>query len=86
MDDSEEALLGKKVNVYFYKDGKYSRALGKIAPTEFKNVVEQFSEDDVVYWKGKAEAYFEKFVEPKMKEKSEVADTSVTSESDDLPF
>ena len=86
MDDSEEALTGKKVNVYFYKDGKYSRALGKVAPTEFQNVVEQFSQDDVEYWKEKAEAYFTKYVEPKMKEKSEVVNTSVSSESDDVPF
>ena len=86
MDDSEEALTGKKVNVYFYKDGKYSRALGKIAPTEFQNVVEQFNQDDIGYWKEKAEAYFAKYVEPKMKEKSEVVDTSVSSESDDVPF
>ena len=86
MDDSEEALTGKKVNVYFYKDGKYSRPLGKIAPTEFQNVVEQFSQDDVEYWKEKAEAYFTKYIEPKLKEKSEEVNTSDSSENDDMPF
>ena len=86
MDDSEEALMGKKVNVYFYKDGKYSRALSKVAPTEFQNVVESFSKEDVEYWKGKAEEYFEKYVEPKLNKKSEDIITSESSESDDVPF
>ena len=86
MDDSEEALIGKKVNVYFYKDGKYSRALSKVAPTEFQNVVESFSEEDVEYWKGKAKEYFEKYVEPKLNKKSEDIITSESSESDDVPF
>ena len=52
LDDSPEALIGKKMNVYFYKDGKYSRILSKIAPTTFQNAVESFNEDDVNYWKG----------------------------------
>jgi len=86
MDDSEEALIGKKMNVYFYKDGKYSRVLSKIAPTEFTNAVESFNADDVDYWKGKAIDFYTKFVEPKLKEKSEVIDTSDSSESDDIPF
>ena len=87
MDDSEEALMGKKVNVYFYKDGKYSRALSKVAPTEFQNVVESFTAEDVDYWKGKAIGFFEKYVQPKLnKESDDVIDTSDTSESDDIPF
>ena len=87
MDDSEEALIGKKMNVYFYKDGKYSRILSKTAPTEFTNAVESFSADDVDYWKGKALDFFEKFVKPKLSQKSEdVIDTSDSSESDDIPF
>ena len=87
MDDSEEALIGKKMNVYFYKDGKYSRVLSKTAPTEFTNAVESFSADDVDYWKGKALDFFEKFVKPKLSQKSEdVIDTSDSSESDDIPF
>ena len=87
MDDSEEALIGKKMNVYFYKDGKYSRILSKTAPTEFTNAVESFSADDVDYWKGKALDFFEKFVKPKLSQKSEdVINTSDSSESDDIPF
>ena len=87
MDDSEEALIGKKMNVYFYKDGKYSRVLSKTAPTEFTNAVESFSADDVDYWKGKAISFFEEYIQPKLnKESEDVLDTSESSESDDIPF
>jgi hypothetical protein len=87
MDDSEEALAGKKVNVYFYKDGKYSRALSKVAPTEFQNAAETFTADDVDYWKGKALSFFEEYIKPKLnKESEDVLDTSESSESDDIPF
>ena len=87
MDDSEEALLGKKMNVYFYKDGKYSRMLSKTAPTEFTNAVETFSADDVNYWKGKALDFYKKFVEPKLNQSSEDTQSSESSESDDnIPF
>ena len=87
MDDSAEALIGKKMNVYFYKDGKYSRILSKTAPTSFENTVESFNPADIDYWKGRAMAFYDKYVEPKLKEKSEVVDTLVSSESDDnIPF
>ena len=87
LDDSAEALIGKKMNVYFYKDGKYSRILSKIAPTPFQNAVESFNEDDVDYWKGKATDFYAKFVEPKLNAKSEEPTTSESSESDDnIPF
>ena len=87
MDDTEEALSGKKVNVYFYKDGKYSRALSKVAPTEFQNAAETFTADDVDYWKGKALSFFEEYIKPKLnKESEDVLDTSESSESDDIPF
>ncbi len=87
MDDSEEALIGKKMNVYFYKDGKYSRMLSKTAPTEFTNAVESFTTDDVNYWKGKAIDFYKKFVEPKLKTNSEdTVSSSESSESDEIPF
>ena len=62
IDDSAEALKGSKLNGYFYKDGEYSRCLKQFAPTEFKNEVEEFSENDVLYWKGRAEAYYTEYV------------------------
>ena len=87
LDDSVEALIGKNVNVYVHKDGKYSRVLNQCAPTEFENVVENFSADDVQYWKDRAEKYFREYVQPKIEKKLEdVVDTSDSSESDDVPF
>ena len=62
MDDDPLFLEDKAVNVYFYKDGKYSRVLKQFAPTVFENDVESFSAEDVVYWKGRAENYYEKYV------------------------
>ena len=88
LDDSPEALIGKNVNVYVHKDGKYSRVLNQCAPTEFENVVEKFSADDVQYWKDRAVKYFLEYVKPKLDKKSDNAteiDTSDSSE-DDLPF
>ena len=86
LDDSVEALIGKNINVYVHKDGKYSRVLNQCAPTEFENVVEKFSADDVQYWKDRAIKYFEEYIKPKLDKKSDdVLDTSDSSE-DDLPF
>ena len=87
LDDSAEALIGKNINVYVHKDGKYSRVLNQCAPTEFENVVEKFSADDVQYWKDRAEKYFKEYVQPKLEKKlDDVVDTSDSSESDDIPF
>ena len=87
LDDSAEALIGKNINVYVHKDGKYSRVLNQCAPTEFENVVEKFSADDVQYWKDRAEKYFREYVQPKLEKKlDDVVDTSDSSESDDIPF
>ena len=62
IDDSAASLIGKQINIYFYKDGKYSRVLSSVAPTAFENDVETFNDDDVSYWKQQAENYYEKFV------------------------
>ena len=88
LDDSVEALIGKNINVYVHKDGKYSRVLNQCAPTEFENMVETFSADDVQYWKDRAEKYFREYVQPKIEKKlDDVVDTSDSSESDDnIPF
>tara|TARA_R110002020_G_scaffold471536_2_gene698712 strand:- start:845 stop:1381 length:537 start_codon:yes stop_codon:yes gene_type:complete len=87
LDDSVEQLIGKNLNVYIHKDGKYSRVLNQCAPTEFQNVVETFSTDDVQYWKDRAEKYFLEYVKPKIDKKSDdIMDTSDSSESDDVPF
>ena len=87
LDDSADALIGKNINVYVHKEGKYSRVLNQCAPTEFENVVETFSADDVQYWKDRAEKYFKEYVQPKLEKKlDDVVDTSDSSENDDIPF
>ena len=70
MDDNPINLQGKQVNAYLYKDGKYSRILKQFAPTAFTNVAETFSDEDVVYWKGKAMKFFEGYVKPKLENSS----------------
>ena len=95
MDDNPVHLAGKEVNVYFYKDGKYSRILKQFAPTAFENVAEKFTDDDVVYWKGRAEKYYNEFVKPKLTKTEGETDTFVsstttnetsTTSSDEIPF
>ena len=66
MDDNPAQLSGKKVNIFLYKEGKYSRILKQFAPTVFSNEAESFKEDDVKYWKGRAEKYFTDYVKPKL--------------------
>ena len=83
MNDDAEELTGKTVNVYFYKDGKFSKVLNQVAPVPFKNIVEEFTEKDVIYFKGKAESFFSKWIEPKLKDTPHEETTTVT---DDIPF
>jgi len=84
MNDDAAELVGKTVNAYFYKDGKFTRALGQIAPVPFKNIVEEFTEKDVIYFKGKCESFFAKWVEPKLKD--EPHEASAATVTDDIPF
>ena len=88
LDDSVEALIGKNVNIYVHKDGKYSRVLNQCAPTEFENVVESFNADDVQFWKERAEKYFREYIQPKIEKKlASVVDAPDSSESDEnIPF
>tara|TARA_R100001594_G_C4043553_1_gene263705 strand:- start:1602 stop:2123 length:522 start_codon:yes stop_codon:yes gene_type:complete len=82
MNDEAEELTNKTVNVYLYRDGKYTRALSQIAPVPFKNVVEEFTDKDVVYFKGKAEIFFNKWIEPKLADEP----YEETTETSDIPF
>ena len=95
MDDDPKHLAGKTVNIYLYKDGKYSRILKQFVPTVFKNAAEEFTADDVQYWKNKANNYFIKFVKPKLTSGEVETDTFVsstttnetsTTSSDEIPF
>ena len=79
MDDDPVQLVGKHVNVYLYKDGKYSRILKQFAPTPFTNDAESFNEDDVEYWKGKAHKYFTEYVQTKLGKSNNEGDDFVSS-------
>jgi hypothetical protein len=81
MNDDAEELIGKTVNVYFYKDGKFTRPLSQVVPVAFTNIVESFEEKDVIYYKGKAESFFSKWIVPKLKD--EVVEETST---EDVPF
>ena len=83
MNDDAEELTGKTVNVYFYKDGKFSKVLGQVAPIPFKNIVDEFTDKDVEYFKNKAETFFTKWIEPKLTTETEETTTDATS---DIPF
>ena len=82
MNDEAEELTGKTVNIYLYKDGKYSKVLNQVAPVPFKNVVEEFTDKDVTYFKGRAESFFSKWVEPKIQDEPHEKETV----TDDIPF
>ena len=58
IDDDANNLRGKELNVYFYKKGQYTEVYRDIAPTVFKNDVEEFRDNDVEYWKGRGEKNF----------------------------
>ena len=86
MNDEAEELVGKTVNAYLYKDGKYTSILSQIAPVPFKNIVEEFTEKDVIYFKGKCESFFAKWVEPKLKDEPVEATTDSFDLVDDIPL
>ena len=99
MDDSPAQLANKQVNIYLYKDGKYSRILKQFVPVPFTNPAETFTDKDVEYWKGRAERYFTDYVKPKLSQEegssdfvSSVSTDTGTSEStsgttdEEIPF
>ena len=96
MDDNPVELAGKQVNVYLYKEDKYSRILKQFAPTAFTNAAETFSDNDVEYWKGRAEKYFTDYVKPKLNGTDEGSsdfvsstktnETSTASTDETIPF
>ena len=84
IDDSASSLMGKKVNIFMYKDGEYSRVLSSVAPTMFENQLESFKENDVEYWKSNAENYYQKYVVTKIASSD---NTSKENTSDaEMPF
>ena len=83
IDDSAEQLIGKTFNIYLYKNSDgYYRVLQRIAPVEGENTLDTFTENDVNYWKGRAESYFTEWVAPNIE--SSVADK--VEGNNDMPF
>ena len=49
IDDDPKYLIGKTLNVYFYKNAKgYTDISDRTVPTAFKNALDTFTEDDIV--------------------------------------
>ena len=91
--DSGEAIVKlnddpKVLNVFFHKDGEYYRILGNTAPTVFENELESFTEEDVRYWQGSAEKYYNDYVNKSKGNNDFVTSESTTesSMSTDVPF
>ena len=61
LDDSAENMVNSTLNVFFYKDGEYTRAYSSVAPTVFENAIDNFTENDVAFWKEKAETRFKNY-------------------------
>ena len=61
LDDSVENMIDKTLNIYFYKEGDYTRAFSSVAPTVFENALDTFTEKDVDFWKSKAETRFNNY-------------------------
>lgn len=87
IDDDAKHLRGKQLNVFFHKDGEYTRALKQCAPTMFKNIIEEFKEGDVEYWKTRAEKYYRDYVANTSNGTGSFAETSDTKEQGaEIPF
>tara|TARA_R100000781_G_scaffold70976_1_gene44473 strand:- start:10 stop:537 length:528 start_codon:yes stop_codon:yes gene_type:complete len=81
MNDEPSELIGKTVNIFLYKDGEYSRVLKQVAPVAFSNIVEEFKDEDVEYWKGRAEKFFVDFIEPKIQQTETTDDVTADIET-----
>ena len=89
MNDEPDELKGKEINIFLYKDGDYSKVLKEIAPIPFKNVVEEFTDKDVDFWKGRALQYFDKYVKPKIvsdKPEEVTMVDDLTQVANEMPF
>ena len=87
LDDSAQNMSGKSLNVFFYKDGEYTRAYSSVAPTVFENAIDTFTEKDVEYWKSKAEKRFNDYTPGSgATVESVVESTDNTTNEEPIPF
>ena len=84
-DDDVKHLIGKHINVLFYKEKKgekeFIQASNRVAPTVFIGDVVSFSESDVDYHKSVAEVAQEKYGK-----KSDAPDVSNSEIKENIPF
>ena len=81
IDDSAANLVGSSIHIYLYKNEEgYARVLQRIAPTVFRNELDNIDDNSVTYWKGKAEQYFTDWVEPNIATSSDTK----TADSNDV--
>jgi hypothetical protein len=78
LSDEPDNLRGKSLNIFLHKDGEYSRVLKQVAPTVFSNAVDSFKDNDVSFWKSKAERFYKERVAPKL--------TTANAEADGIPY
>ena len=80
IDDAATNMVDKTFNIFLYKnDDGYYRVLAKIAPDKYEGKLDTIKENDVEYWKGKAEDYYKTWVLPNLASK-------VAEQTDDVPF
>jgi len=80
IDDSAENLVGTTFNVFLYRNSEgYYRVLAKTAPVEFEGVLDTFTDDDVAYWKKRAEHYYTEWILPNI-------DSKPAEKTDEVPF
>ncbi len=90
IDDSAEEMVGRVLNILFYKDGEYTRAYSSVAPTVFSNAMDTFTDNDVDYWKKKAETRFVNYTPGNGTTTTTPATTETVTETDtetaEIPF
>ncbi len=86
IDDDVSNLKGHQLNVYFYKEGEFSRALKQVAPTTFENIIETFNDNDVEYWKSRAEQYYVDYVRDSAGSVTTSTNGTTSTETADIPF
>jgi len=86
-DDDANGLVGKTIHVYYYKDKKgYTAVLNQVAPTPFTNVADTFTDKDTVYYKNKAESYYQRFILPRIHKATEGSAVNSMNTTGDIPF
>ena len=83
-DDEPSNLVGKTLNLLFYKDSKgYIKISDRIAPVEQEGEVVSYNADDVKFWKDKAEEDWIKRLKPQAEAS---VSTEATTTGENVPF